>query len=200
MKDLSEVKNIVGWLGDLEVDNLYRYAMEAPTNHAIEIGSFCGKSSVAIGLAMQERHGSVICIDRMDCGFNYSLTPNAKGKPDPSGKFLYIPCVMDTFMDNIKKFDLENTITHFQVDARFILPKTRGKFGLIFIDADHTVNGCLNDALWAYDHIEPSGYIVFHDYHNIDWGAGVTKSVDAVRHIWEGEWSFYWITAAFKKS
>jgi MMP 1-O-methyltransferase len=196
-KDLDIIKDekqVVGWLGSVEVDNLYHYAEIAPTNKAFEIGSFCGKSAVTIGLALKERDGSLICVDRAEGGWEfypYSF---------PSGVHWWVPSVQEEFKKNVKRFGLDGTVVKIHGDSREILPNVTGKFGLIFIDGDHSVGGCLHDALWAYDHIEPSGYIVFHDYHNVEWGAGVTATVDALRKLWQGEWSFCWISATFKKS
>jgi len=195
MIDLSEVKGLVGWLGDLEVENLYKYAMTAPTANAVEIGSFCGKSSTAIGLALKERGGSLICIDNTGWGFDFHWDA------DPSGRVERIPNVVERFKQVRKRFDLESTTTHLHMDARVALPKLDGKYGLIFIDGDHTAEHCIQDALWAYDHILPSGYIVFHDYHNPEWGQDITKVIDILKNgIWDGTWEFYWVTAAFKKS
>lgn len=57
-------------------------------------------------------------------------------------------------------------------------------FDIIYIDADHSYNGCKNDLLISYDKIKNNGFIMGHDYEqnlhktkNI-YNFGVSKAVD----------------------
>lgn len=55
----------------------------------------------------------------------------------------------------------------------------RPKFDLIFIDGDHSYEGCLNDLKDYVPFLETGGYLVMHDY-NSPLHPGVTKAVDEI--------------------
>jgi len=53
----------------------------------------------------------------------------------------------------------------------------------VFIDADHTYEGCSSDIEAWKDKIKPDGYLCGHDYYNeppqpLPWATGVKKAVD----------------------
>lgn len=55
-----------------------------------------------------------------------------------------------------------------------------GVADLLFIDADHTYNGCLADILNWYDCLAPNGHLVFHDAYLGSWGVQ-----DAIIDFWD---------------
>lgn len=67
--------------------------------------------------------------------------------------------------------------TH-EIVARF----ADASFDWIYIDADHSYEGCLRDALAAMAKVKPGGYLVFNDFAHIDpWMGryGVHRAVSA---------------------
>ena len=63
--DLPEgMDQIKGFLADDEAEALYQYAREASTlGPVLEIGSYCGKSTIYLGLACREANGTVFALD-----------------------------------------------------------------------------------------------------------------------------------------
>lgn len=53
----------------------------------------------------------------------------------------------------------------------------------LFIDGDHTYNGCLSDFVHWYNKVAPGGKIIFHDYKRDKNHEGVTLSVDAIKPL-----------------
>ena len=47
-------------LSELVAKKLYDCMMDAPTNQALEFGSYLGKSAVTIGAAAKEREGTLL--------------------------------------------------------------------------------------------------------------------------------------------
>jgi predicted O-methyltransferase YrrM len=41
---------------------------------------------------------------------------------------------------------------------------------LLFVDADHSYEGCMNDMVNWYDHLLPGGHLVVHDSYDGEWG------------------------------
>ena len=63
-KVFSEVNNIKGFLDPLEGEALYEYASKFVSNKpALEIGSYCGKSSVYIGTAIKKNNQKLYSVD-----------------------------------------------------------------------------------------------------------------------------------------
>lgn len=54
------------------------------------------------------------------------------------------------------------------------------KIDLFYIDGDHSFNGCLNDFLNYCDLVSPGGYIVFDDYHDVEYSPQVKHAVDFI--------------------
>ena len=63
-KVFSEVNDIKGFLDPLEGEALYEYASKFVCNKpALEIGSYCGKSSVYIGTAIKKNNQKLYSVD-----------------------------------------------------------------------------------------------------------------------------------------
>ena len=63
-KVFSEVNEIKGFLDPLEGEALYEYASKFVCNKpALEIGSYCGKSSVYIGTAVKKNNQKLYSVD-----------------------------------------------------------------------------------------------------------------------------------------
>ena len=45
-----------------------------------------------------------------------------------------------------------------------------GAVDLLFVDGDHSYDGCLNDMVNWYDHLQPNGHLVVHDSYLGQWG------------------------------
>lgn len=186
--DLIE-REVFGWLGTGEVEKLHELASICPNNKSIELGSYLGKSAITIGLAMKEKSGTLICVDAF-----YENQHFVHKDKDETVRDSY-----KYFWDNINKFGLSETVITIRGQVRDLLPKIGGRFGLIFVDASHTMDHVVQDGMWAYRNVVPGGYVVFHDYGNENWGWDVKPTIEAFKNLWKGEWSHHWMLAIFKK-
>ena len=92
----------------------------------LEIGSFLGKSAVALEDAAEKINGTVICVDPFDKHTN-SFCPNQK----------------EIFLKNISGWD--NIYLVEAHSSNFFELNTEDKFDMIFIDGDHSVIGFISD-------------------------------------------------------
>lgn len=72
---------------------------------------------------------------------------------------------------------------------------------LVFVDGDHSVTGCLLDALKYGQHVVPGGFMLFHDYNNENLPT-VKKAVDiflSIRTDFEIVETYYSILTIRKK-
>lgn len=60
--------------------------------------------------------------------------------------------------------------THILGDSKDAGAKWRnGKVDMVFIDGDHSYNGCMGDIMAWYPHVKVGGLILFHDYRRDVW-------------------------------
>jgi len=147
--------DIDGWLSETEGAAL---ADLARGKRVLEIGSFCGRSTVCIARTA----AAVIAVDYFD----------GRATPKPGD-------TSHAFFDNIKRYGLDD-----KVRACHPAETLAGKFGFVFIDGDHSKEAVEADIAKAVEVLEPGGLIAFHDYrtkpgqHDGGWDPGVTAAVD----------------------
>lgn len=128
-------KDIEGWLFDEEAELLIKYARD---NNVVELGSYCGKSTVAMaGVAKQ-----VMAVDTFDGRATTSQKPT-----------------LEEFMNNTK--DLNVTI--FKGTTTDMSELIKIKTDLLFIDADHSYEGVSSDFTLYFPKVKSKGYIILHD-------------------------------------
>jgi SAM-dependent methyltransferase len=142
--------------------SLFSLAVTIKASHIIEIGRFRGFSTLALASALKfldlgwvepQQHKQ-----RPDV--NYAEFEGTKQRSllsvDP------LPTAEATAL--IEKAGLTQYV-HF-VNARSDQVKLQGQADLIFIDGDHTYEGCRADVLNIIpNHLKPGGYFVLHDYY-----------------------------------
>jgi predicted O-methyltransferase YrrM len=149
---------ISGWLTVLEGTSL---AELATGKHVLEIGSYCGRSTIC----MAQTALSVWSVDPHD------------GRATPNERDTYAE-----FLANVARYGLTNVNSvRGVVHAGLEFPC---KFGLVFVDGDHTLPAVRNDIAIALSLLDVDGRIAFHDYRTSPgeydgrWDAGVTEAVD----------------------
>jgi predicted O-methyltransferase YrrM len=139
----------------------------------LEIGSRFGYPLVDFAHCMEGR-GVVISVDLPDAeGWNDKLSSQA----------------IVHLRSNIQQLYNEGYDSHlFEGDSKdpAIIDRVRsyGPFDVVFIDGDHSYEGCKRDLVVAYSKVKPNGYILGHDYElnmkkaQTAWEFGVRQAVD----------------------
>jgi predicted O-methyltransferase YrrM len=125
---------------------------------AVEIGSFLGSSACFIALGLN-RGGRLYCVD----------TWNNDAMDDPT-----LP-PRDTFADFQRNTqDLRRIIVPLRGASISVAEVFDARIDLLFIDGDHSYDGCLNDWVSWRRFLAPCAIVAFHD---IGWADGVIKVV-----------------------
>ena len=167
-KTLSQVK---GFLDETEGEALYRIAREScKKGPCLEIGSYCGKSTLYIGAACKENKSILFSIDH-----------HRGSEEQQPGEEYFDPDLFDcqTFhVDTFREFrktlsnaDLENTVVPLVCRSEVAAQAWDTKLSMIFIDGGHSLETVKADYLLWSVHLMPGGYLLFHDiFKNPDEG------------------------------
>jgi predicted O-methyltransferase YrrM len=157
---LSEVK---GFLDEEEGHCLYKIARKASRlGPCLEIGSYCGKSTIYIGTACKTNGGIMYSIDHHR-GSEEQQPGQAYFDPE-----LFEPKTgrVDTFQEfrkTLEKAGLENTVVAMVCRSDVAARLWQASLAMVFIDGGHTAEAAITDyGCWAR-HIVPGGYLLIHD-------------------------------------
>ena len=157
------IREVKGFLDEEEGLFLYQTAQKAsPRGPCLEIGSYCGKSAIYLGLGCREHHGVLFSIDHhrgseeQQPGQEY-FDPELL---DPAGRRV------DTFpffRRTIEKAGLEETIVPMVCKSTLAARLWATPLSLIFIDGGHAFETVLTDYNCWVSHLIPGGYLLIHD-------------------------------------
>lgn len=159
-KIVLEAAEIPGWMTLKELFWLAKKASSLPMwSHWAELGSYCGRSLLAVGLALPAG-STLVSVDR-----------NWQNREDhPVNLFDVLQRINAVRGDEIKICAICDTTDN----ANVLLLESR--FDVVFIDANHSHESCYKDIVnWSLL-LKPEGTICGHDYSD-SW-PGVQKSVD----------------------
>ena len=167
---LQQIKNINGWLDEQEADLLMATMLKAcitlqGEHTVVEIGSYQGKSTVALGSVMKTYfpQGKVYAIDPHN---------GVVGAADQGLQATSPTLVM--FNRNIAQAGLEEVVTLIQQCSYDV--KWEQPISYIFIDGLHDYPNVARDHWHFAAHVKKGGYIAFHDY--ADYYPGVQAFVN----------------------
>jgi MMP 1-O-methyltransferase len=159
----EKIDGVKGFLDEREADYLYKLVLEAAKKGpCLEIGSYCGKSSVYLGMACKESSTVLFSIDHHGGSeeqqpgeeyFDPDLLDKETGKID----------TLRHFRKTISDFGLEDIVIPLIGSSAIIGKVWKTPLSLIFIDGSHAYESVLSDYdIWAKNLI-PGGYLLFHD-------------------------------------
>jgi MMP 1-O-methyltransferase len=161
--DADLISATKGFLDEKEGRCLYDIAIEASRlGPCLEIGSYCGKSAVYIGMACKANNGILFSIDH-----HRGSEEQQPGQPyfDPD---LVDPKTgrVDTFLEfrrSLEKAGLDDTVVAVVSRSDVAARLWATPLSMVFIDGGHTAEAALSDyECWA-PHIMPGGYLLIHD-------------------------------------
>lgn len=158
--DITKVK---GFLADDEAEALYQMALENSANGPVlEIGSYCGKSTIYLGLAAQKNNSVVYALDHHRGSEEHQLGEEYHDKElydEQAG-------LMDTFKDfrrNMRAAQLDDTVVPLVSSSAVVAKHWQTPLSMVFIDGGHSFEAALTDyQSWA-SWVKPGGILAIHD-------------------------------------
>ena len=157
------MQQVKGFLDAAEGEALYEMAREAGRlGPCLEIGTYCGKSTICIGAACKETNSTLFTIDHH--------TGSEEQQPgeeyfDPA-LFNFQTFQVDTFTafrETLRKADLLDTVVPLVCRSHVAARFWETRLAMVFIDGGHAIQTVrLDYESWAH-RVMPGGYLVFHD-------------------------------------
>ena len=157
---ISEIK---GFLEEDEGSRLFNLAIDACSlGPCLEIGSFCGKSTVYLGMACKLKGRTLFTIDHH--------RGNEEQQP---GQMYFDDELMDSkigLLDSfpylrktLRKACLEDVVVPMVTTSEVAARDWVTPLAMVFIDGGHSYEAVLTDYQCWYPHLLNGGYLTFHD-------------------------------------
>jgi radical SAM superfamily enzyme YgiQ (UPF0313 family)/predicted O-methyltransferase YrrM len=142
-----------------EKRKLFELAQSIKNGYGMEIGSFVGASSCFIAAGLN-KDSKLICIDTWE---NDAMSEGMRG-------------TFKEFCENTEKYNNKIIrIKGFSHEAVEGVKKITNKVDFLFIDGDHSYDGCKKDWDLYSSMVKKGGVVVFHD---CGWADGVIKVIN----------------------
>jgi predicted O-methyltransferase YrrM len=152
---LKAAEGIHGWLSPHEAVGLYHTARKLPRNAlVVEIGCWKGKSTYCIARGLAE--GRVVVIDPFD----------SAGEPGSADLYRATQGdrpLLEQFRENMQRLGVAGKIDTWPGYSHAFAGRLTG-IDFLFIDGDHSVEGCDGDFRNYAPAVKRGGFIAFHDY------------------------------------
>ena len=163
MKPPSHLNSVKGFLDHDEGICLYNHALSSSKKGPIlEIGSYCGKSTIYLATAAKEYNCSVYSVDHHtgseenQVGWEYH---DIELFDEETGKINSFP----EFMRNLRKANLLDTVIPIVSDSSLVSRDWKIPLSMVFIDGGHTMEAAFNDFNNWKDKIIKGGILAIHD-------------------------------------
>lgn len=157
------IDSVKGFLSAGEGEALYRHSLDAcALGPLLEIGSYCGRSTIYLALACRDAGGHVFAVDH-----------HRGSEEHQPGEWFHDTELLDPrtgsmdsfreFRHNLARAGLENVV------IPVVAPSTRfaacfaGRLGLVFIDGGHSLDAALADYRAWSTRVAAGGLLAIHD-------------------------------------
>ena len=163
MKLPSHFNSVKGFIDHNEGICLYNYALNSSKKGPIlEIGSYCGKSTIYIATAAKKYSGCVYSVDHHtgseenQVGWEYH---DIELFDEETGRINSFP----EFMRNLRKANLLDTVVPIVSDSSLVSRYWKIPLSMVLIDGGHTMEAAFNDFNNWKDKIIKGGILAIHD-------------------------------------
>jgi predicted O-methyltransferase YrrM len=156
-------ENIKGFLDPDEGNCLYEIAKEAALHGpCLEVGGYCGKSALYIGIACKESGSILFSIDHHR-GSDEHQPGEAYFDPELFDVRAYAIDTLSLFRRTLQIAELEDTVVPIVCTSDLAARAWTIPLALVFIDGGHAYETVLADYHYWVKHIVSNGYLLIHD-------------------------------------
>lgn len=158
-----DINLIKGFLECDEGEALHRYALETGSlGPCLEVGSYCGKSTVYLGYACKLADSTLFAVDHHRGSEEHQVGEEYHDED------LYDATagLMDTFKEfrsTLRRADLEDCVVPIVAASAIAARSWVTPLGMVFIDGGHSLEAALNDYRCWMPRLVPGGILAIHD-------------------------------------
>lgn len=158
-----DIRTVKGFLDATEGEALHHLAAEACALGAcLEVGSYCGKSTIYLAAACKLVDGVVFAVDHHR-GSEEHQPGEEYHDPELFDDRTQLMDSFHVFRRNIRTAQLEDWVVPVVAPSAVAARCWNTPLGLVFIDGGHSQEAAVTDyRCWAR-HIVPGGYLAIHD-------------------------------------
>jgi predicted O-methyltransferase YrrM len=158
-----DITTVKGFLDPAEGAALYEAAIQGSAyGPCLEIGSYCGKSTIYLGAGCQQTNNTLYAVDHHRGSEEHQVGEayhDAELFDSTRGVFNSFP----QFQDNLTRAGLLDTVVPIVAGSGVAGRHWRTPLGLVFIDGGHSLEAATTDyEVWT-PQIKPGGLLVIHD-------------------------------------
>jgi predicted O-methyltransferase YrrM len=161
-----DIHGIKGFLAPEEGEALYAAALEASAlGPVLELGSYCGKSSIYLGLACREGGSCLFALDH-----------HRGSEEHQCGEMFHDPELFDAtlarvdtfreFRRNIDRCNLGEVVIPVVSHSEAVARHWRTPLGMVFIDGGHSLDAALADYRCWSGQVLQGGILAIHDLYD----------------------------------
>ena len=158
-----DIDLVKGFLEFDEGEALHRYALETGSlGPCLEVGSYCGKSTVYLGYACKLANSTLFAID------HHRGSEEHQFGEEYHDKDLYDVAeeLMDSFREfrrTLRRADLEDFVVPIVASSKVAARGWTTPLGMVFIDGGHSLEAALDDYRCWMPRVAPGGILAIHD-------------------------------------
>ena len=158
-----DMDNVKGFLAEDEAAALYQYAEETSVMGPIlEVGSYCGKSTVYLGLAAKKNNAVVFAVDHHRGSEEHQLGEEYHDA-DLYDNDVALYDTFKEFRKNMRTADLEDTVIPLVSSSEVAAKQWHTPLAMVFIDGGHSFEAAEMDyRSWAAQ-VKIGGILCIHD-------------------------------------
>lgn len=158
-----DIDDIKGFLADEEGEALYETCLAAcRLGPCLEIGSYCGKSTVYLGTACKEQGRSLYAVDHHRGSEEHQIGEEYHD-PDLYDASVGLMDSFRTFRATLRAAGLEDIVVPIVASSRVAAKDWQTPLGMVFIDGGHSLEAAMNDYECWSPHVVEGGVLAIHD-------------------------------------
>ena len=160
--NLAKYKDIKGFMPEHEGKALYKWARKfSEYGPLLEIGTYCGKSSMFLSEGAQANNQYVYTIDHHMGSEEHQVNEEYFDKEifdELSNRINSFPL----FLENINNFGIKNIVPIVN-ESSLVAESWNSPLAMVFIDGGHSLETAMNDFISWHEKIISGGALVIHD-------------------------------------
>lgn len=158
-----DINTVKGFLDQDEGAALYQHALAAASQGPVlEVGSYCGKSSVYLGAACKQRNSILFAVDHHRGSEEHQLGEEYHDPDLYDARFAKMDS-FPQFRETLARAELEYVVVPIVASSSVAARFWSTPLAMVFIDGGHSMQAALEDyRSWA-GHVMRGGLLAIHD-------------------------------------